>query len=113
MNTNRTPRKLSAPARNIIADVYLVGSVPADPHGILQDISRSVSVIGRLLNGLADQYAKAGKNLASMITIAGSVLWGIVEISVPESALFYLSRNWIKLLAFLGALVIILGVLTN
>jgi hypothetical protein len=113
MNATRTSRKLSAAAQSVIADVYLVGSVPADPHGVLLDISRSVSIIGRLLNGLADRYAVAGKNLAGMITIAGSVLWGIVEISVPESALFYLSRNWIKLVAFLGVLIVVLGVLTN
>lgn len=113
MTTNRMPRTLSEAARGVIADVYLVGSIPADPHGVLQDLARGVSVVGRLLNGLADQYAVARKNIASMITIAGAVLWGIVEISVPESELFYLSRYWIKLIAFLGLLIIVLGAITN
>jgi hypothetical protein len=109
----RNPRSLSEAARGIIADAYLVGSAPADPHTVLQDISRGASIVGRLLNGVAERYAAAGKGFAQMVTTAGSVLWGIVEISVPDSVLFYLSRNWFKLAACLGALVIVLGVITN
>lgn len=116
MNVNsipKTPRRLSDPARRIIADVYLVGSVDAEAQNILKDVSRSVSIVGRLLNGLAGEYAAANKGLAHMLTVAGSVLWGIVEISVPESALFYLARNWFKLAAALGALIVVLGVAMN
>ena len=83
MKAARVPRRLSVPAQKVIAEVYLVGSVPADPYVVLQDISRSVSIVGRLLNGLTDRYATPGKSAANVVTIAGSVLWAIVEISVP------------------------------
>lgn len=107
------PRQLSAQAQQIIKDVYLVGSVPADPHAVLEDISRSITIVGRLLEGLADRYSAPGKSVAHMFAVAGSILWGIVEISVPGSVLFYLSRNWFKLLAFLGFFILVLGVATN
>jgi len=109
----RTPRVLTQPAQDIIADVYLVGSVPADPPLVLTDIARSVSIIGRMLDGLADRYAVQGKGFAQVVTIAGSVLWGIVEIAVPDSFLSKLSRNWYALLALSGAVIIALGLVTN
>src|ERR1700733_8802025 len=109
----RTPRVLTQPAQDIIADVYLVGSVPADPPLVLTDIARSVSIIGRMLDGLADRYGVQGKGFARVMTIAGSVLWGIVEIAVPDSFLSKLSRNWYALLALSGAVIIALGLVTN
>ena len=113
MKAVRAPRTLSPVAQKVIAEVYLVGSVPADPHVVLQDISRSVSIVGRLLKGLADGYATVGKSTANIVTIAGSVLWAIVEVSVPGSVLFYLSRNWFKLVGAVGMLIIVLGAVTN
>jgi hypothetical protein len=107
------PRVLSQQAQEIIANVYLVGSVPADPPLVMTDISRSVSIIGRMLDGLADRYSVPGKAFARAVTIAGSVLWGIVEIAVPDSFLSKLSRNWYALLALSGALIIALGQVTN
>jgi hypothetical protein len=113
MMKQRTPRVLTQAAQDIIANVYLAGSVPADPPLVLTDIARSVSIVGRMLDGLADHYGVQGKGFARVLTIAGSVLWGIVEISVPDSLLSMISRNWYKLLALSGVVIIVLGVLTN
>jgi hypothetical protein len=107
------PRQLTEQAERIIKDVYLVGSVPADPRAVLEDISRSVTIVGRILEGLADRYAAPGKSVARMLAVTGSVLWGIVEVSVPDSVLSYLSRNWFKLLAFLGFFILVLGLVTH
>ena len=109
----RTPRVLSQQAQDIIADVYLVGSVPADPPLVLKDLARSVSITGRMLDGLADHYDARGKGFARVVTIAGSMLWGIVEIAVPDSLLEKLSRNWYALLALSGVVIIALGLVTN
>lgn len=110
---HRTPRVLSQQAQDIIADVYLVGSVQADPSLVLKDIARSVSITGRMLDGLADHYDAPGKGFARVVTIAGSMLWGIVEIAIPDSLLEKLSRNWYALLALSGLVIIALGLVTN
>jgi hypothetical protein len=109
----RTPRVLSQAAQNVIADVYLVGSVPADPPLMLKDVARSVSIVGRMLDGLADRYGVRGKGLARVVTIAGSVLWGMVELAVPDSFWQKISRNWYALLALSGIVIIALGLMTN
>ena len=109
----RTPRVLSQAAQDVIADVYLVGSVPADPPLMLKDVARSVSIIGRMLDGLADHYGVHGKGLARVVTIAGSVLWGMVELAVPDSFWKKISRNWYALLALSGVVIIALGLVTN
>jgi hypothetical protein len=109
----RTPRVLSQAAQDVIAEVYLVGSVPADPPLMLKDVARSVSIIGRILDGLADRYGVQGKGLARVVTIAGSVLWGMVELAVPDSFWQKISRNWYALLALSGVVIIALGVVTN
>jgi hypothetical protein len=109
----RTPRVLTQPAQDIIADVYLVGSVPADPPLMLTDIARSVGIVGRMLDGLADRYGVQGKGFARVVTIAGSVLWGIVELAVPDSFWSKISRNWYGILALSGVVIIALGLVTN
>jgi len=106
-------RKLSPDAEKIIADVYLVGSVDADPPLVLKDIARSVSIVGRMLDAMADRYSVPGKGLARMVTIAGSVLWGIVEIAVPGSLWSKLTRNWGGVLALTAVLMLLLGPLTK
>jgi hypothetical protein len=109
----RTPRVLSQAAREVIADVYLVGSVPADPPLVLKDVARSVSIVGRMLDGLVDRNSVQGKGLAWAVTIAGSVLWGMVELAVPDSFWQKISRNWYALLALSGVVIIALGLVTN
>jgi hypothetical protein len=109
----RTPRVLSQAAKAVIADVYLVGSVPADPPLIMKDVARSVSIIGRMLDGLANRYGVQGKGLARVVTIAGSVLWGMVELAVPDSFWQKISRNWYTLLELTGGVIIALGLVTN
>jgi hypothetical protein len=107
------PRVLDPEAQKIIADVYLVGSVPADPPLVLTDIARSVSIVGRMLDGLADHYGVENKGPARVLTIAGSVLWGMVELAVPDSLGSKISRNWYALIALSGVVIIALGLLTN
>lgn len=105
-----TPRHLNTIATGIIYAVYSMGASDVAPHAMLRDLARSTTVIGKLLEGLADQYDGTGKKIAAGITTMGRLFWGLVEVSVPDSVLFYLSRNWIWILELLGALVIGLGI---
>ena len=118
----RLPRELNEGATAIIQSVYQLGSADAEPHAVLNDLARSTTVIGKLLEGLADDYQQDGKNIvkkggsatakkaAGWITTAGRIFWGLVEVSVPDSVLFYLSRNLVWIAELLGVLIIILGI---
>jgi hypothetical protein len=108
-----TPRQLDAQARDIIRRVYMIGSAPADPHAILTDLARSVVIFGKMLQSLSDQYGKVGNNFASGLATTGKLFWGIVELSVPESVLSYLLRNWLSLFALLSILTIAIGLIAN
>lgn len=112
MGNQVTPRKLNLEARNIIELTYLIGSAPADPHKLLSDMARSVTVFGEMLQSLSDQYGKVGRKFASSIAYAGKVFWGMVEISVPTSVFRYLLRNWLSLFALVSIVTIAAGVLT-
>jgi hypothetical protein len=103
-------RTLNKEATAIIKGVYASAAEPLEPHRILTDAGRSVAIVGDLLGLLSDQYFKAGKKYASMLTASGRVFWGIVELSVPGSIGFYLMRHWLKLATTLAVLMIVLGV---
>jgi hypothetical protein len=108
-----TSRPLNSTATAIIAAVYGMGATEAEPHALLRDAARSTTVIGKLLEGLADEYNGTGKKIAGGITTGGRIFWGLVEVSVPDSVLFYLVRNWIWILELLAVLIIGLGILAG
>jgi hypothetical protein len=109
MATPVTPRQLNSQARDIIRRVYLIGSAPADPHSILTDLARSVTIFGNMLQSLSDQHGKVGNRFASGLATAGKLFWGIVELSVPASVWRYLFRKWLSLFALLSILIIGIG----
>ena len=111
--TPRTPRRLSPDAQSIIQRVYLIGSAPADPHGILTDLARSLAIFGNMLQTLSDQYGKVGNRFASGMATTGKLFWGMVELSVPASVWRYLFRKWLSLFALLSILIIAIGLLAG
>jgi hypothetical protein len=113
MGTQITPRQLGQQAQEIIQHTYLIGSAPADPHKLLTDLARSVTVFGHMLQSLSDQYGQVGRKFASWIAYAGKVFWGIVELSVPTSVFRYLFRNWLSLFALVGIVTIAVGLLAK
>ena len=113
MRKQITPRELSQQAQQIIRHTYLIGSAPADPHKILTDLARSVTIFGEMLQNLADRYGQAGRKLASWIAISGKLFWGMIEISVPTSVLRYLFRNWLSLFALISIITIAVGAFTG
>lgn len=113
MSNQITPRQLNQQAQEIIRHTYLIGSAPADPHKLLTDLARSVTVLGEMLQGLSDQYGQAGKKFASGIAYAGKVFWGVIELSVPTNVFRYLFRNWLSLFALVSIITIAVGLLTG
>jgi hypothetical protein len=111
--TPRTPRQLDPNARSIIERVYFIGSAPADPHNILSDLARSVTIFGNMLQGLSDQYGKAGNRFASGIATTGKIFWGIVELSVPASVWGHLFRRWLSIFALLSILITAIGLVAG
>jgi hypothetical protein len=109
----RSPRQLDPYAQSIIERVYLIGSAPADPHNVLTDLARSVTIFGNMLQGLSDQYGKANNRFASGIATTGKLFWGIVELSVPASVWSYLFHRWLSIFALLSILIVALGLLIN
>ena len=113
MATQVTPRKLSCQARDIIARVYLIGSAPADPHNMLTDLARSITIFGSMLQGLSDEYGMAKNKFASGIATTGNLFWGIVELSVPESVRIHLLRRWLSIFALLSILITAIGLVAG
>src|SRR5580658_1141279 len=113
MNRSLKPRELNGDAGKIIGEVFVRGEQQADPHRELSDLSRSVTVVGKMAEKLSDQYFKPAAKYAGIVAVAGRILWGIVELSVPRRLGFYLYRNWIKVLTALAVLVVILGAISN
>jgi hypothetical protein len=66
-----------------------------------------------MLQGLSDQYGKAGKRFASGISTTGRLFWGIVELSVPASVWSYLFRRWLSIFALLSILIVAMGLLAG
>ena len=113
MATQVTPRQLNCQARDIIRRVYLIGSAPADPHNMLSDLARSVTIFGNMLQGLSDQYGKVGNQFASGISTTGKLVLGIVVLSVPASILSYLFRRWLSILVLLSILITAIGLFAH
>lgn len=107
------PRKLGDAPTGIIQKTYALADYEPDPHRTLSNLSRSVTILGHLLECLADRYATFGKRYARVLAVIGSLFWGIVEFSVPSTVQMYLFRNWLKMGAFLGILIVLLAWLTS
>lgn len=72
-------------------------------------LTRSTRVTGKVLEGISEGETGSwvGRSLAKL----GSLLWGLVEVSVPDSFWRILFRHHIKLIYFIGGLLVLAGVL--
>lgn len=76
----------------------------------LRAMSRSTQVFGKILEGIADRhYVSAAP--AAWLTRASSIVWGLVEVSVPRSFWALLFRYWLRLIYLFAVLAIISGTL--
>ena len=72
-------------------------------------LTRSTRVVGKMLDGIS--VGKYASWVSRTIAKIGTLIWGLVEVSVPDSMWRLIFRHNIKLLYFFGALLIVAGIL--
>jgi patatin-related protein len=82
-----------------------------NPELLLKTLVRGTAIIGRMLDGIADRRRIPVKT--AWITAIGRALWGLVEISVPQSPWWRLADYWQYLLLLIAVLLVIGGMLTG
>jgi len=76
-------------------------------------ISRSTNITGNMLAGLAENYRIApAKRFASWMASLGAGLWNLISVAVPESLGSLFFRHWLRLLYFVAAVLILLGLVS-
>ncbi|WPB55533.1 patatin-like protein [Xylophilus sp. GOD-11R] len=68
-----------------------------DPEATLDSAARAVTIVGRVLEGIADRR-DAGRVVPRWIARLGLLLQGIVAVSVPGTLKDHLWRHWVQLL---------------
>jgi patatin-related protein len=77
----------------------------------LDYISRSTTITGKMLEGLADQRgARSGKRIAVWVTRFGATFWNLITVSVPQSLPNLFFRHWLGIAYLLAALAIFGGI---
>jgi hypothetical protein len=74
---------------------------------MLDASTRSTEITGRILEAIAAKQGLPG--WGRYLVIVGRVLWGLVEISVPQSLPSLLTRYWLSLLLLIAIVLIVAG----
>ena len=97
----------NATLRDRYLDVFAKNSKP-DTKSTLETATRATTIVGKMFEDLADDYATNGKKYAAWITRIGQVGWGLVELAAPQTIWNLLFHYWLKLL-YLIELILIVG----
>jgi patatin-related protein len=85
-----------------------------DPEDALRLISRTTTITGKMLEGLAQGYRSVpGKRIAAWITRLGATFWNMIAVAVPQSFGNLFFRHWLGLLYLFAFLTILVGVFIN
>lgn len=88
-----------------------VGQIPRpqlDRVTTLRLAARSTAIVGKVLDGISEQYGVSRKP-AALIVRAGRIFWTIVEAAVPRSIYNLLMRYWFAVLLLIEGLIILGG----
>ncbi len=88
---------------------YSVSREP-DRETMLRNISRSSSVIGKMLQGTADRRTML-KKPGAVLAQAGGAFWILVEAAVPQTLFSAFAKYWSGLVLLFGAVMIVAGLL--
>jgi patatin-related protein len=91
---------------NFITSGYEVNR-KTDAKMMLQAMSRSTQVIGKVFEDIANQNSLDSKGLA-WIARLGQIFWGLVEVAVPGSILNLLIMHWLHVLYVFEVVLIVL-----
>jgi hypothetical protein len=81
-----------------------------EPQKALRLLARSTRILGRMLEGLARRY-HVRKPVVSWVARIASLLWGVVEVAVPRSTWYLLTRHVLDLLLLLEVFLLVGGTL--
>jgi patatin-related protein len=80
-----------------------------EPESALKYISRSTTITGRMLEGLADaKESSRGKRPAKWLARLGATFWNLIGVAVPQSLASLFFQYWLGL-AYLFAAILIFG----
>jgi patatin-related protein len=77
-----------------------------EPEPTLRTAARATTIIGDLLSGISKDY-NVSDRYAGWVARLGTIFWGLVEVSVPQSVPHLLFRHWLKLLYTFEVLMIV------
>jgi patatin-related protein len=100
----------NATLRDHYLDVFAKNSKP-DTKSTLETSTRATTIVGKMFENLANDYATNGKKYAALITRIGQVSWGLVELASPKTIWNLLFHYWLKLLYLIELILIIGGTL--
>jgi hypothetical protein len=83
-----------------------------EPRALLESISRSTQIIGKMFEDMAEASGFEGNRLA-WIARLGKVFWGLIEVAVPNSLLNMLVFHWLTVLYIFEALILVGAILFN
>lgn len=78
-----------------------------EPQAMLRLLSRSAQIMGKMFEGLAQNYPIGEGGIRWLARLA-RLAWGLVEVAIPQSLLSLLFRHWIKLIYAFELLAILL-----
>jgi len=78
----------------------------------LQSLARGTAILGKILETIAAQR-NLPSNAPRWLTSVARAFWGVVEISVPRSALWHLGTYWQSLLLLISLLLIVAGIFSS
>lgn len=113
MTAPKPQRELSPSATRIIAGTFAGANAKPDPQSSAESLARGTTIVGKMWEGLSDEYGAVGQKYAKWVTTFGGVCWHIVELSVPRSLGDIFLRYWLKLATVVAAAFVLLGVLTK
>lgn len=112
MTVQKPQRELSPTATRIIAGTFAGANAKPDPQTAAESLARGTTIVGKMFEGLSDQYA-VDQKYAKLVTTFGGVCWHIVELSVPRSLGDIFLRYWLKLATIVAAIFVLLGIVAH
>lgn len=100
---------LGTKAVRVISSTLRSADHPPDGERALRNAARATTILGRLLDDMANTYAKQLSPAARLIMSAGLLTYGLVEISVPRSIWHHIGRYSIQVLTLIGSAMVGLG----
>lgn len=85
-----------------------------DPESTVRLISRSTTITGKMLEGLADKHdSDRGQHAAAWMARLGATFWNIISVAVPQSLGNLFFRHWLGLLYLFAFLTLFVGIFVN